>query len=77
MTHAKSYAVSPGWRVFLQDLGIQPVNALRRAGLPDDLLTREESLSLASDEYFRFWRGLEEEAADSTLPIRIGNAISV
>jgi len=61
--HANAFALHPGWRIVLKDLGIRPADVLRRAGLPDDLLTRE-SVSLGTAQYFAFWRGLEEEAAD-------------
>jgi AraC-like DNA-binding protein len=76
MANANSYSVNPGWRLLLKDLGIQPANVLRRANLPGDLFGRENAL-LNTKEYFRLWRGVEEEAADPTLPIRIGAAISV
>jgi AraC-like DNA-binding protein len=45
-------------------------------GLANDLFTWKGA-SLRSDEYFRLWRGMEEESSDSTLPIPIGEAISV
>ncbi len=76
MKHPNSFTLPPGWRILLKDLGIRPTDVLRRAGLPDDLLTRE-AVHLSTAEYFDFWRGLDLEAADSTLPIRIGRAISI
>lgn len=76
MNHAASFTLHPGWRIMLKDLGIRPADVLRRAGLPDDLLTRETVL-LSTKKYFDFWRGLEEEAADPELPLRIGEVISV
>ena len=76
MTQANSYAVHPGWRILLTDVGISPTNVLRRAGLPDDLFHREGA-RLSTEEYFRLWKGLDEEASDPTLPIRIGQTISV
>jgi AraC-like DNA-binding protein len=76
MTQNKLIAVNPGWRIMLTDLGIHPANVLRLAGLPDDLLTREK-VTLNTDEYFRFWRGIEIEAGDPLLPIKIGQSVSV
>lgn len=76
MRQAQKYTVQPGWRVLLKDLGIEPVHVLRRASLPDDLLTRE-SPSLSIEQYFDFWRGLEAEAEDPLLPLRLCQAISV
>ena len=75
MKHANSFALHTGWRVILKDLGIRPSDVLQRAGLPDDLLT-QESVLLPQAQYFDFWRGLEEVAADPTLPIRICRSIS-
>jgi AraC-like DNA-binding protein len=76
MTRNHSFAVSPGWRVLLKDLGINAANVLRRAGLPEDTLGRAKS-RLTTDEYFRLWRGIEEESGDPALPLRIGEALSV
>ena len=76
MKNTNSFTVHPGWRLLLRDVGIQPTPVLRRAGLPDDLLSRP-SAALSTAEYFRFWRALDEEAGDPILPLRIGRAISV
>ena len=70
------YTVNPGWRILLNDLGIHPIEVLRRAGLPEDLFSRENAV-LNTAEYFRFWYALEESADDPLLPLRIGSAISV
>ncbi|MGB8931451.1 MAG: AraC family transcriptional regulator ligand-binding domain-containing protein [Anaeromyxobacteraceae bacterium] len=69
-----TYTIDQSWRVILADLGVSPANVLRRAGLPGDLLGRGRS-TLSQADYFRLWRVLEEEAADPTLPLRIGAAI--
>ncbi len=76
MSGSNVYTVSPGWKVLLSDLGIQPIGVLRRAGLPEDLFVRKNAV-LNTAEYFRFWRALEESADDPLLPLRIGSAISV
>ena len=76
MKHANSFTIHPGWRLLLKDAGIDGTRVLRRADLPDDLLSRP-SASLSTADYFRFWHALDEEAGDPTLPIRIGGAISV
>lgn len=75
MASVNSYTINPGWRLLLSDLGLRPADVLRRAGLPDDLFGREKA-ALSTDEYFRLWRGIEEESADPALPLRIGSAIS-
>ena len=62
--------------MLLSDLGLRPADVLRRAGLPDDLFGREKA-ALSTDEYFRLWQGIEAEAEDPALPLRIGDALSV
>jgi AraC-like DNA-binding protein len=76
MTNARGYAVNPGWRILLQDLGLSPENILRRADLPGDLWAREKA-TLSSDEYFRLWLATLDESGDPTLPLKFGAAISV
>jgi AraC-like DNA-binding protein len=74
MTSVGTYTFEQSWRVLLADLGVSPANVLRRASLAGDLFARDR-VTLTQTEYFRLWRGVEEEAADSTLPLRIGAAI--
>jgi len=69
------FVVTPRMQVLLKDIGVSPVGALRRAGLPDDLFNRG-SLSLSTSEWFQLWLGIEAEAANPTLPLAIGQAIS-
>jgi AraC-like DNA-binding protein len=76
MTDRKAVAVEGAWLVILGDLGVESENVLRRAELPADLLTRENA-RLSIGEYFRLWNALGAEAADPTLPIRIGQLISL
>lgn len=76
MNFTDQFPVHPGWRLLLRDLGIDATRVLRRAGLPEDLFVRENAV-VATDEYFELWRGLEAEAADPMLGIRIGQAVSV
>lgn len=69
-----TYTIEQSWRVLLADLGVSAASVLRRASLPGDLLARER-ITLTQPEYFRLWRGLEEEAGDPTLPLRIGGTM--
>lgn len=75
MVGARPYPVSPAWRVLLTDLGIDAANVLRRAGLPGDLLSREQA-ALSTPEYFQLWLGIAEESGDPGLPLRVGAALS-
>lgn len=77
MTRARQpqpFAVNPGWGLLIGDLGIEPANVLRRAELPGDLFSRGPT-RISTAEYFALWSGLEEEADDPDLPIRIGEVI--
>jgi AraC-like DNA-binding protein len=76
VTRNHSFPVSPGWRILLGDLGLVPANVLRRAGLPEDIFSRAKA-ALSTDEYFRLWQGIEAEAGDPALPLRVGEALSV
>ena len=58
-----SFAVNPGWRILLNDVGLSATNVLRRAGLPDDLFARQK-VRLSTDEYFRLWEGIESESGN-------------
>lgn len=72
---AGSFAINPGWRILLTDLGISTANILRRAELAGDLFARTHP-TLVPDEYFRLWRAIDAERNDPTLPIRIAQAAS-
>ncbi|BDG07594.1 AraC family transcriptional regulator [Anaeromyxobacter paludicola] len=74
MTTIGTYTFDQSWRVVLADLGVSAADVLRRASLPGDLLSRER-VTLTQPEYFRLWRGFEEEVSDPTLPLRIGATI--
>ncbi len=76
MANEKAYFVSPGWKVLLHDLGLNAGAVLRRADLPGDLFVRDKS-ALSQEEYFRLWKGIDEEADDPSLPLRIGAVVSV
>jgi AraC-like DNA-binding protein len=76
MTHPAQYLLPPAARLLLKDLGLSADNVLKRAGLPGDLLSRVR-VSLPSDEYFRLWQAIADEAQDPRLPLRIGTGIPV
>jgi AraC-like DNA-binding protein len=73
---ATRFSVQPGWKVFITDLGVNPVHALRLAGLPADLFARKDA-RMTPAEYFRLWRGLEQAAGTDVLPLKIGQHLSV
>lgn len=71
----KSYPVIPGWQLLLKDLGVGPVDVLRRAGLPEDLLHQEKA-SLTTEELFRFWQSIEVELGDPLFPLRLAEVVT-
>lgn len=75
MARNLTFSLDIGWRPLLTDLGLQPEHVLRQAGLPDDLFSRAGG-GLDTDQYFRFWRALEEEAGDALFPLRLVDRVS-
>ncbi len=71
-----TYSLNPAAKVILIDLGVDPDNVLRRAGLPADLFARGP-LRLLQDDFFGFWRAIEAEADDPNFPVALANAFSV
>lgn len=72
--HAHTYALDATWRPLLKDLGLSSANILRRAGLPDDLLTRP-AVRLSSPDFYRFWDGMQAESADPLFPLLLCEVI--
>jgi AraC-like DNA-binding protein len=73
---ATRFSVQPSWKVLLRDLGVNPADVLRLAGLPADLFARADA-SLSPADYFGLWHGLEQAAGTDDLPLRIGQHIAV
>ncbi len=75
MSGNRFFSLDVSWHALLKDFGLRPEHVLRRAGLPLDLLSRDVQ-ELSTQDYFRFWRSLEEEAADPMFPIRLVELVS-
>ena len=75
MRRSQTFSLDIGWQPLLKDFSLRPDQILRRAGLPEDMLSRGER-SLTTNEWFRFWRALETEAADTMFPLRIVEVIA-
>ncbi len=74
MKRNQGYAIEPGWRVLLSDMGLNGARVLRRAGLPEDLLSRQEG-RLKSEDYYRLWESMEAEMDDPLFPVRMGESL--
>lgn len=59
--NVQDYSIWPGWRLLMQDAGIQASPVLRRAQLPGDLFARH-NVRLHPDDFFRLWTAIEAEA---------------
>lgn len=70
------FRLSPPFvRVLLADLGVLPADLLRAAGLPGDLLTRDEVV-LAPTRYYALFEALETLVGDRDLGIAIADRLS-
>jgi len=69
------YALEPGIRALLVDLGVRPTAVLRRAALRPDLLAGGP-VWLAQDDFFALWNALEVEANHPNLPLLIREKLS-
>lgn len=59
MKYATQFIVQPTWRLLIADMGLNPVEVLKRAELPGDLFARKDA-SVTPAQYFNLWRALEE-----------------
>jgi AraC-like DNA-binding protein len=75
MKIASKFAISPSWKLLLNDMSINPTSALTLAGLPADLLNRENAY-LTTSEYFRLWRGIEKAAGTRDVGLLLAKGIS-
>lgn len=76
MKQATRFNLQRGWKLLICDLGLNPVDVLRLAGLPADLFGRKDA-TLSPAEYFRLWQGLEQAASTDILPLKMGQVLSV
>lgn len=68
-------AIHPGWMALYRDMGVEPSDALRRAGLPEDLFLQDNP-TLTVAEYFRLWTASEAELDDPAFPMRLVEVIT-
>lgn len=69
------YALEPGIRAALTDLGLNPSTVMLRAGLRPDLLAGGP-VWLSQDKFFSLWRALEVEIGRPNLPLVIAETLS-
>lgn len=71
---SRTFPIEGNWQLVWRDLRVDPRAVLRRAELPEGLLTRDGA-ALSTDEYFRMWRAMEAETGSSTFAIRLGEVV--
>lgn len=76
MARRGDYPLESTWKLVAEQLGLSPVDILRRAELPEDLANRDD-VRLPMGEYFRFWRAVTSLADDPLLPLKIGANLPV
>lgn len=76
MKQATRFAVHPGWKLILADMGIASGDLLALSELPANLFSRRDAW-LTPAEYFRLIHSLEAMVGEAQLPVRLGSAISV
>jgi len=69
------YSLGPGWKGILAELGVSHGDVLCRAGLPEDLLNRDDP-RVSADQLFAFARALEETTGDARLPLHLLEVMS-
>ena len=69
----RGFQIEPWWRVAIADLGLNEADVLRRARLPEDLLSRDTHLP--PEQFFRFWSALEEGMGDPLFALHLTEAM--
>ncbi|WP_295895775.1 AraC family transcriptional regulator [uncultured Vibrio sp.] len=64
------YPFNKGSRILLLDMGLDPVQFLKSAGLPEDLYNLD-SPHLTAQQYFGAWNMLEKTLGDFELPLAL------
>lgn len=73
--NGKSYTVMPGWAILMKDIGLNPPDVLKIAGLPLDTLVNDSSLN--SVQMYALWNAMDGLYTGPALPVAICQAISV
>jgi AraC-like DNA-binding protein len=69
------YAIGPGWKGILAELGVRHEQVLSRAGLPGDLLSRNDT-RVPAEQFFAFAQALEELVGGARLPLHLVEIMS-
>ena len=75
MSGSQGYAIGPGWKGILAQVGVDSADVLRRARLPEDLLGREDA-RLSAEALFRFSEALDASVPDPGFWVQLTDAMS-
>lgn len=75
MSQPSDFPFESSWLALLKDLSVDAREVMRRAGLPEDLLSRTGS-RISTPDYFRFWRALEQTVDDPALALRVVETVT-
>ena len=68
------FAVNPGWRILLHELGVSAADVLSTAGLPPDFLD-ELPTRLEPDRFFAFWNAIEAHCPSQPMPLAMAKIL--
>ncbi len=66
----KKFFIDQGWRMLFHQHGIDAVEVLKRASLPQDLFNRKDA-ALSTAEYFRLWEAIAATVDDPLFPLHL------
>ncbi len=70
-----SFAVGPGWKAILAQVGVDAVDVLRRARLPEDLLNGGD-VRLDADDFLRLHEAIDASVQDPGFWVRLTESLS-
>lgn len=76
MEQATHFQLQMGWKLLMSDMGLSVADTLTLAGLPADLFSRN-GVYLSAQQYFDIIAALEAQLPPDSLPLVLGQAISV
>ncbi|MBX2803664.1 MAG: AraC family transcriptional regulator [Myxococcales bacterium] len=75
MARTQGYSIGENWKGILAEVGVDHVDVLRRARLPEDLLNRE-GVRLTTEAFLRFSEALDASVEDPSFWVQLTEAMS-
>lgn len=73
-SRSDGYPIGPEWRIAMANFGIDATDVLRRARLPEGLLSHDRAW-LPTESYLRLWQAIEDVVDDPKIPLRVGSSL--